>query len=293
MWCGMKKIILIITIVLFLSGCDDKIEVFKDSSKDNIYIKDEFINNNSNASNSNDVLDDKPNNESSNDNVTNSNTNQDNNSNNDTNNSSDVTNNNGNNSSNNTDNKENTNDDEVIVYTFRDIEVINAIENVDQNVDKLLEKSAQDDKGDIKDKVSGIFITLVDFVFYDGEIKGITFDELTENGKAKVLDLINNIDQKIEKHFPKYKESISITASNALKKASELIKNGAKNVKDFAKEKLGDMYYQDIIDAKDEFVKYTSNAIDFIKDFSSTLFSDIKDKFNEWYDNFKNKNVTA
>ena len=173
------------------------------------------------------------------------------------------------------------------VYSSEDLIVINSLETINQNVDNLLKEEKSEDN---KNKLKGVFITFVDFIFYDGEIKGVTFNELTQEGKSQVLKLINAIDEKIEKHFPGYKETISDKASKAYSKASEIIKNGANNIKEFAQEKLGDEYYQEIIDAKDELVIYTKNAFSLLGDFSSSLFNNVKDKLSNWYENFKNNN---
>lgn len=65
----------------------------------------------------------------------------------------------------------------------------------------------------LKDSVKSSFITFVDFLFYNGTIKGHTFNELTTATKLKVLSIALYFDSKIEKYFPGYKESISNTAS--------------------------------------------------------------------------------
>lgn len=187
----------------------------------------------------------------------------------------------------NSNNVENDNSSNNITYSNEDKVVINTIEDIDNNVDNLLKEGTTED---VKNKAKGVFITLVDFVFYDGEINGITFDELTNNGKQKVLELINKIDNKIEKHIPDYKETISDKTSKAFAKASEVIKNGANNIKNFAKEKLGEEYYQEIIDDKDEFIFYTKNAVSIVGKVGSSLFNNAKDKLSSWYENFKNNN---
>ena len=53
------------------------------------------------------------------------------------------------------------------------------------------------------------FVTLVDFIFYDGTIKGHTFKELTNEAKLKVLEAMIYLDSRVEKYFPNYKEEIS------------------------------------------------------------------------------------
>ncbi|MEF2663612.1 MAG: hypothetical protein U0M92_04805 [Bacilli bacterium] len=136
-------------------------------------------------------------------------------------------------------------------YNEKDNIVIDELNNTLKNI----EESTQDEN--FKDKASSTFISIVDFLFYDGTIKGISFDELTEKGKEKVLEISSKIDVKLEEKCPGYKEKISNSTSKAYQKASKIIKKGAKNINDFAKSALGDENYQAIIDAKDELVKYS------------------------------------
>ena len=93
----------------------------------------------------------------------------------------------------------------------------------------------------------------------------------------------------IEEKCPEYKEKISNSTSKAYQKASEIIKKGAKNINDFAKNALGDENYQAIIDAKDELAKYSKEALNFVTGAGSKVFNETKDKLNEWYQNFKNQ----
>ena len=181
-------------------------------------------------------------------------------------------------------NTNNTNNSNAITYSDKDTEVINSLNETLSKVKSNVSDSS------FLDSAKGVFISVVDFLFYDGSISGVTFDELTDSGKRKVLEIASNIDSTIENKFPGYKETISDKASNAFNKASEIIKNGAKDLNDFAREKLGEDNYQSIIDAKDELVYYTKNAINFIGDVSSSLWNSAKDKLDNWYQNFKNNN---
>lgn len=168
-------------------------------------------------------------------------------------------------------------------YNEKDNIVIDELNNTLNNI----EKSIRDEN--FKDKASSTFISIVDFLFYDGTIKGISFDELTEKGKEKVLEISSKIDVKLEEKCPEYKEKISNSTSKAYQKASEIIKKGAKNINDFAKNALGDENYQAIIDAKDELAKYSKEALNFVTGAGSKVFNNTKEKLNEWYQNFKNK----
>lgn len=168
-------------------------------------------------------------------------------------------------------------------YNEKDNIVIDELNNTLKNI----EESTQDEN--FKDKASSTFISIVDFLFYDGTIKGISFDELTEKGKEKVLEISSKIDVKLEEKCPGYKEKISNSTSKAYQKASKIIKNGAKNINDFAKNALGDENYQAIIDAKDELAKYSKEALNFVTGAGSKVFNNTKEKLKEWYQNFKNK----
>lgn len=164
----------------------------------------------------------------------------------------------------------------------KDNTVINEMNNTLNSINK------ESSSSNFSDKAKATFISIVDFLFYDGTIKEVTFNELTDEGKHKVLELANKIDVKLEEKVPGYKEKISSTTSNAYNKASEIIKNGASSLNSFAKEKLGDENYNSIIDAKDELVKYSKNALNLVGNTGSKIFSNTKDKLNEWYQNFKN-----
>ena len=92
------------------------------------------------------------------------------------------------------------------------------------DIDNKLDNYTQDKN--LGDTVKKGFVTIVDFLFYEGEIKGKTFDELSTTSKIKVLQIAFSIDEKIEKYFPGYKDTISKTGkkiyTNVKTKAIEL-----------------------------------------------------------------------
>ena len=122
------------------------------------------------------------------------------------------------------------------------------------------------------------FVSLVDFIFYDGEINNTTFKELTTETKLKVLHFFLKIDNKIEEKYPNYKNTISSTGNkiytNAKSKALELylnttteVCNNNESVCETAKEGLKDL--------KNNF----SLTFDFIK----TIAGKGIDKIAGWY----------
>lgn len=101
------------------------------------------------------------------------------------------------------------NNDKVNETTYTDADVIAYFTNLDNNLTNY-----NGDKN-IGDSLKKGFVTVVDFIFYDGTIKGKTFKELSNNTKIKVLEIALSIDQKIEKYFPNYKEEISTKSKDA------------------------------------------------------------------------------
>jgi len=75
----------------------------------------------------------------------------------------------------------------------------------------------------LKDSVKNEFITTIDFLFYNGKIKGYTFKDLSDSAKLKVLRMALYFDNKIEKYFPGYKESISKTTNKIYTNIKEKI----------------------------------------------------------------------
>ena len=64
-----------------------------------------------------------------------------------------------------------------------------------------------------KEKFKEYFTTVIDFIFYNKEVKGYTFNELTDMAKIKIIAVALKIDSKLEELFPNYKETISNTSS--------------------------------------------------------------------------------
>ena len=242
---------------------NNEIEVIGDTIK----IEEEQVNNNT-SDNSNDNIDYNVTSSNNTSSVSNSTT---------------TTNSSKNTQSNSSNKNDVSNNTEVNTYSSNDEIVINSLES---SLTKINNGSTSDSS--FSDSAKGVFVSIVNFLFYDGEINGVTFDELTDSGKQKVLAIASKVDNAIESKIPGYKETISDTASSAFNKASEVIKSGANNLNNFAREKLGEENYQSIIDAKDELVYYTKNAINFLGDVGGKVFNSVKDKLDSWYQDFKN-----
>ena len=132
-----------------------------------------------------------------------------------------------------------------------------------------------------KEKGKELFINGVDFIFYDKEYKGITFDELKEEAKEETLNNLNTIDGWIMQLDPDYKE----TLQEKYKVVADFVNEKYLYVLDKIKEYLGEENYAAITDIKNKLKNDLSN-------FGNNLGDNIKDKATEWYQNFKNDSKT-
>ena len=188
-------------------------------------------------------------------------------------------------------NKESNIDNDITInsketYSSKDLTIINETDNIHKSVKESINTENNENAKKI---CKGIFITYVDFIFFDGEINGIKFDELTDKGKETVLKQINKTDEYIDSKYPGYKSSITSTTKEAFNTASNLIKQGSQKISNFSKEKLGDDNYNSIIEAKDDLIEFTKSTSKVIKNVSINLYNKAKDKLYNWYINFKNK----
>ena len=61
---------------------------------------------------------------------------------------------------------------------------------------------------DDKDILKKTFVDVVDFIFYNKEIKGYKFKDLSISTKKDILKVFIDIDNKIESKYPNYKKNI-------------------------------------------------------------------------------------
>ena len=79
-------------------------------------------------------------------------------------------------------------------------------------------KSETDKSPTATSKIKNGFVSIVDFLFYGGTIKGYTFKDLSTSAKLKVLRLALAIDTKIDSKFPDYKKTLSEKYQNVKSK---------------------------------------------------------------------------
>ena len=125
-----------------------------------------------------------------------------------------------------------------------------------------------------KEKGKEYFITGVDFIFYDKEINGVTFDDLTEEGKKVTLENLETIDGWIMEIAPDYKDKIS----EKYQVVKDFVSTTYYDVLESIKESLGEENYSAIREKKNEIKESITNPKD-----------KVLEKVSDWYQNFKDK----
>lgn len=168
-------------------------------------------------------------------------------------------------------------------------DVVKYVENIKKKVTNITSKDNISKKN--KKTLKRHFITLADFIFYDGKIKGKTFDDLSDEAKEKVLNTFDKVDNNIEEVIPGYKETIK----KASKKAYTNVKEKAKELKDSIinkyREEVGEEAYNNTVKAYEEDTDNLKNAYskvyEKVKEKSSSAYHKAKDHVSSWYSDFK------
>ena len=156
-----------------------------------------------------------------------------------------------------------------------DDNLVQYVEDVNEEIDNVNDKNT----------LKNTFITLTDFIFYDGEIKGKKFSELKDDSKEEILVLYEKIDMKIESKFPNYKENISDSG----KKTYNNVKDKVTELRDKFKTEHSDIYDQyeegknNMSDVYSEYEPYIEEG----KEKSKEVYNKAKDKVSSWYKEYK------
>lgn len=164
--------------------------------------------------------------------------------------------------------------------------IVNYFNEATDDINNLL---SSDNIANAKVKCKEYFITFVDFIFYGGKIKDITFSELKEGTKETVIAIVQKLDNFIMKKFPNYKETISDKSKYLYDKASELLHSGKDSINDYIETQVGEENYQKILDEINDIKERDKETWNNMKDFGSDVYETGKDKVKTWYENFKNK----
>ncbi len=122
------------------------------------------------------------------------------------------------------------------------------------------------------------FTNTIDFIFYNKEINGITFNELSTAEKEAVLNDLYTVDKEISAIDPTYKEDIGAKYNDFKNFTSETYNK----VLDIIKNHMSIDTYNMIGDTK-------NSIVNGVKDNSKTLGKRLQNDAKKWYEtNFKN-----
>ena len=129
----------------------------------------------------------------------------------------------------------------------------------------------EEKRNEAKENAKGKVIEYIDFIFYGKEIDGVTFNDLKDEEKQKTYERLQKMDEVISEKDPDYKENFG-ERYNRVKDFSSTTLNSAK---DKIKEKVGDDYYNQAGQIKDD-------TIDSVKEAGNIIKLLLSDKYNEW-----------
>ena len=130
-----------------------------------------------------------------------------------------------------------------------------------------------------REKAKNIFITIIDFIFYDKEIKGYKFNDLTMKAKLEIIKIATTIDNKIDSYFPSYKDFIKDKYNSIKSKLIVLYMDTAANLCNSVGEDTCNQAKSDFKDMKESF-GFTWSLIKEILSSGST-------KIKDWYESIR------
>ena len=140
------------------------------------------------------------------------------------------------------------------------------------NIEDLIQ---QEKIEEAKTKIKDVFITGVDFIFYDEPIKGVYFDDLTAEGKEITMNSIDTIGDLGDEFVPNWREDLS----EKYQVASDFVSDIYLSVLDKIKNYLGEENYHALGDIKDQ-----------VRDDFREGKDNVKERVKSWYQKFKSSN---
>ncbi len=166
------------------------------------------------------------------------------------------------------------------------------LEEINTDIKTLTAKTSLTDLD--KKTLKNTFITLTDFIFYNGEIKGKTFADLTTSSKEKVIEIYENIDAKIESVYPEYKDKIKETSLKTYSNIKDKLIEVKDSIASSYKEELGEELYNEHLatfeESKITMQESIEPVIDTIVEESKKVYADTKEKLDNWYQTWKEEN---
>lgn len=139
------------------------------------------------------------------------------------------------------------------------------------DIERLVEEGKIEE---IKSKAKEVFITGVDFIFYDVEISGVSFDELTEAGKEITMNNLESLGDMVDQVVPGWREDMSEKYRIASHFFSDVYLSGLDKIREY----LGDENYEALGNIKDQI----------LGDVHGT-YEDVKGHVKSWYEEFRSR----
>ncbi len=139
---------------------------------------------------------------------------------------------------------------------------------------ELIEYIESEDFEKLKEKGKYYVTTGIDFIFFDKEINGITFNQMTTEFKIRAMNDIAALDNAVESYHPGYKE----TLGSKYQIAAEFIGSKYLDMVDAIKEYLGDENWNALGNMKDQ-------IFGDISEFKDNAIEDIKELYKSWRNN--------
>lgn len=138
-------------------------------------------------------------------------------------------------------------------------------------VESMIEENKLDE---VKKKAKDVFVTGVDFIFYDGVFSGVTFDELTEEGKEITMNNLETLGDMVDQVIPGWREELS----DKYRVASDFVGDVYLSLLDKIREYLGDENYDALGDIKNQIFGDFHDAYD-----------GAKEHVKSWYEKFRSE----
>lgn len=177
--------------------------------------------------------------------------------------------------------------------TISESDLTKYLETINEEIETISfkDKLTNHDKSTLKNT----FVTLTDFIFYDGKIKGKTFSELTLETKQKVLTIYENIDQKIETAYPGYKEKIKKFSTKTWQSFEEKLSETKEQLITSYKDQIGEEKYHEQVETFSENYQTMKESFQPVinKKIAKTkkTYENTKEYLNNRYQTWKEENV--
>ena len=135
------------------------------------------------------------------------------------------------------------------------------------------------DKNTFSKKGKEFFIKTVDFIFYNGQIKGVTFNELKDSTKEAIYNGLCDMDELIMEIAPNYKENIA----DKYEIVKDFTKKAYYSSLDKIKELIGEERYDKVKELKDSLKEKAGDVVEK----AGEKVKEYKNKLKDWYQNYK------